>query len=199
MVTTYYCIVRLFTSVHWLAYNSPYSYNGNCPPPTIPHSSSTRSNSNTQTRLNRWRTRNRIRNFFGQIESSRARGVDRVLRNTGKCTMGSHLSPVNNAPGQSNVYEFFGRPAMIDLGAGVVVVLDERGLQLPCFCCFAFFATFPARGHQDSSCLKYTLVRIELVCSHGVTWEVETKNEQSEIRPLKQQPNAVTRPNEWSG
>ena len=70
------------------------------------------------------------------MESSRARGVDRVWRNTGKCTMGSHLNPVNNAPGQSNVYEFFERSVVIDLGAGVAVVLDERGLQLPCllFC-----------------------------------------------------------------
>lgn len=58
--------------------------------------------------------------------------------------MGSHLNPVTNAPGQSNVYEFFGRAAMIDLGAGVVVVLDERGLQLPYLCCFAFLARFPA-------------------------------------------------------
>jgi hypothetical protein len=45
--------------------------------------------------------------------------------------MGSHLKPVNKAPGQSNVYEFFGSATMIDLGAGTAVVLDERGLQLP--------------------------------------------------------------------
>jgi hypothetical protein len=71
--------------------------------------------------------------------------------------MGSHLNPVNNAPGQSNVYEFFGRSAMIDLGAGVVAVLAERGLQLPCLCCFAFFARFLASPGLE----------------HGVTWEAK--------------------------
>jgi hypothetical protein len=69
--------------------------------------------------------------FGGQIESLRTRGVGRVWRRTGKCTMGSHLKLVNKAPGQSNVYEFFGSATMIDLGAGTAVVLDERGLQLP--------------------------------------------------------------------
>jgi len=68
--------------------------------------------------------------------------------------MGSHLNPVNNAPGQSNIYEFFGRLAMIDLGAGVVVVLDERGLQLPCLCCFAFFAMFPASPGRTRELLR---------------------------------------------
>jgi hypothetical protein len=58
--------------------------------------------------------------------------------------MGSHLNPVNNTQGHSNVYEFFERSAISILGAGVVVVLDERGLQQPCLCCFAFFAMFPA-------------------------------------------------------
>jgi len=62
------------------------------------------------------------------MKSSRARGVDQVKRNTVKCTVSSHLNSVNNAPEQSNVYEFLVRAAMIDLGAGAVVVLDERGL-----------------------------------------------------------------------
>lgn len=40
-----------------------------------------------------------------------------------------------------------GRSATVDVGAGAVAVLGKRGLQLPCFFCFAFFATVPVCPH----------------------------------------------------